>query len=167
MKMTEEQQALAADNILFAYYLVNKWVNSQSVFDREALDRIASEAVCKAAVLYDPLRGSSFIHFAKQHINHTIAKKIRDKLSHDQIEDKAAKMEAIRRQFACQEEALVRNIDLYNALQKLSPRRKTIIMDHYFCRLSYKEIAIKYNMTLSQVKYALRESRKSLLAEIA
>ena len=160
--LTQEQQALAADNIGFAYYLVNMWVKKQKTIGREDLDDIACEALCKAAALYDPSRGCNFINFAKRHINHTIMKKIRDKLTHDCIENKAALMEAIRRQFACQEEAFVQNLDLYNALQDLPPLRKAIIIDHYFNGLSYKAIATKYGMTQHRVKYALQVARRTL-----
>lgn len=162
MRLTVAQQALAADNIGFAHYLSNKWANKQKVIDREELDSIACEALCKAAALYDSSRGCSFINFAKRHINHTISKKIRDKLTHDRIENEAAKMDTVGRQ----EETFVRNLDLHNALLDLSPLRKAIIVDHYFNGLSYSEISAKYGMTQRCVKYALRVARRTLRQKI-
>lgn len=166
--MTEEQQKLVTDNIKFAYYLVNKRMKNQNVFEREDLDSIAREALCRAALLYDSSRGCKFINFAKTVINNTIFVEIRDKIRHDQLEAKAAKKEAEPLPYeVLSRENEIAPIDFAKALEELPMQRKDIFIDHHLNGFSYKEIMLKYQLTSEQVKYSLREARKAIRGKIA
>ena len=170
MKLTAEQQALVTDNINFAYYLAHKWANQQRVIDRDDTTCIACEALCRAALLFDPDRGCGFLTFARRHINHTLTKAVRDKLVHDKIESNVAHLQKARLQEQAEKEWIGSSItdrELRQAIEELPPRRKAIIIDYSFNRLSYKEIALKYGLTIAQVKFALREARKTIRQKVA
>ena len=64
-------------------------------------------------------------------------------------------------------DGIITDKELRQAIEELPPRRKAIIIDYSFNRLSYKEIAIKYGLTVAQVKFALREARKTIRQKIA
>lgn len=167
--LTEEQQKLITDNINFAYYLAHNWANKQRVIDRDDTTGIACEALCRAAVLFDPDRGCAFLTFARRHITHTLAKAVRDKLVRDKIDSNVAHLQKTMLQEQAEKELIDNRItdsELRQAIEELPPRRKAIIIDYSFNRLSYKEIALKYGLTIAQVKFALREARKTIRQKV-
>lgn len=170
MRLTSEQQALVTDNINFAYYLANKWAKKQRVIIKEDLDSIAREALCTAAMKYDPSRGCNFINFTKMCINHAIAKSIRDKLRHDRIEAKVVSIEVAALKSKAKKDIIEDQLQfsaLYDALDQMSEQEREILEDCYVSGLSYKEIALKHGITLNQVKFILSRTKKQLCKKIA
>lgn len=169
MKLTTTQQQLVTDNINFAYYWANRWVRTQGVINREELISIACEALCKAALLFDPERGCGFVSFSRRHINHTLSKAVRDKLCHDRIENNARELQAFSLQKEAEysvEDNILCDAVLQDAIDDLPSRRKAIVIDYYLNQLNYKEIALKHRLTTTQVKFALREARKTMREKI-
>ena len=170
MRLTAEQQALVTENINFAYYLANKWANKQKVIAKEDLDSIAREALCTAAMKYDPSRGCNFINFAKMCINHATAKSIRDKLRHDRIEAKVVAVEVAALKSKARKDILEDHLQysaLSDALDQTSEKEREILEDCYVSGLSYKEIALKHGITFNQVKFVLSRTKKQLCKKIA
>lgn len=168
--LTAAQQKLVTDNINFAYYLVNKWVKKQRVIGKEDLDSIAMEALCTAAIQYDPSRGCNFINYTKMCINHAIAKSVRDKLRHDRVEAKVVSMEgAVLKSKATKDivEDHLQCSALYDALDQMSEQEREILEDCYVSGLSYKEIALKHGISLNQLKFILLRTKKQLRKKIA
>jgi RNA polymerase sigma factor (sigma-70 family) len=76
----------------------------------------------------------------------------------------AAKVESVEEQVASIE---IQN-QIWEAMQKLSPRQRAVIVQRYYLEMSEKEMALESGTAMGTVKWLLhaaRERLRSLLAE--
>lgn len=130
--------------------------------DQELALDVVQEAITKALENINKLKNEEFVKtwFFRILINESLKsiKKNKNKLECELTENEIY--------LNNNEEKIVENIDMYNNLQKLNNKLKTVIILRFFENLKIEEIAIITNTNISTVKSRLYKGLNEMKKEI-